>query len=253
METIQQAASQFEQAGFAPAGQEAPRRLVLSIVGEEKTGKTHLALTGRPPVVLFNLDVGMEGVVEKFTQAGKQVYHYDIPVERVRSDDVAGQQDVWKQQWYDFVQRFQGVYDLAPGTVIVDTWTEVYELARLAHFGKTEQVMPQHYAAVNAELRSLVRHAYNSTETTTAFISKMGTNFNSGQPEVKGFRDTAYLVQLTLQNSHQNADGGVGAGVFQSQVISCRQNPATQGFALLDEKFDLSYLEWLTHDWRPET
>ena len=248
----QQAASQFEQAGFAQASEEGPRRLVLSIAGEEKTGKTHLALTGRPPVVLFNLDVGMEGVVEKFTRSGKAVYHYDIPVERVRQDNVAQQQEVWKQQWYDFVQRFQAVYDLAPGTVVVDTWTEVYELARLAHFGKTEQVMPQHYAAVNAELRSLVRHAYNSTQTTTAFISKMGTNFNSGQPEVKGFRDTAYLVQLTLQNSHQKADGGVGAGVFQSQVISCRQNPATQGFALLGDNFDLSYLEWLVHDWRPE-
>ena len=51
------------QAG-APA---APRRLVCSIEGWDKSGKTHLAMTAPEPIVYLDLDVGTEGVKERFS------------------------------------------------------------------------------------------------------------------------------------------------------------------------------------------
>ena len=51
-----------------------PKRLVISLAGFEKTGKTHLAFTGKSPIVIFNLDLGTEGVIEKFQAAGKEIY-----------------------------------------------------------------------------------------------------------------------------------------------------------------------------------
>ena len=72
-----------------------PKRLVISLAGFEKTGKTHLAFTGKSPIVIFNLDLGTEGVIEKSQAAGKEIYVYDVPVERptglIASPDGASQ------------------------------------------------------------------------------------------------------------------------------------------------------------------
>ena len=47
-------------------------------------------------------------------------------------------------------------------TISVDTATELWELLRMARFGKLTQVMPYQYGPVNAEFRSLIRMAYAS-------------------------------------------------------------------------------------------
>jgi hypothetical protein len=52
--------------GFSDAVVETPYRLIASVSGKEKTGKTHFALTAPEPIIFFNIDVGTEGVVGKF-------------------------------------------------------------------------------------------------------------------------------------------------------------------------------------------
>ena len=99
--------------------------------------------------------------MEKFAAMGKDVYVYQIPFQRhaFQAPDSVLQQ-TWKMQWEELKSKLESVYSLNPGTVILDTWTEAYELARLANFGKTEQVMPNRYGPVFAELRATVRLAY---------------------------------------------------------------------------------------------
>ena len=53
--------------GFRKAGADAIRhRLIISVDGHEKQGKSHFALTAPQPIALFDVDTGLEGVVEKF-------------------------------------------------------------------------------------------------------------------------------------------------------------------------------------------
>ena len=57
----------LEQAGWTKAAA-VPRRLVCSIEGLDKTGKSHLAMSAPGPIVYVDLDVGTEGVIQKCQQ-----------------------------------------------------------------------------------------------------------------------------------------------------------------------------------------
>ena len=248
-------ANPYERIGLiVPSADSVPRRLVIALSGFEKTGKTHLALTGRSPIVLFNLDVGEEGVVEKFKAAGKEVYIHQIPLERptslITSPDGASQ-EVWKKNWKDLNTKLEQVYALNPGTVIIDTWTEAYELARLAHFGKVDQVMPNRYGPVFAEMAAAVRQAYDAESTTTVFTHKMGINFDTKQPEVKGWSQMPYMVQVNLENKRTPSQLGYGLDDYSCTIKDCRQNPHVNGYALRDNTFSIEYLETFVLDWSP--
>src|SRR5437762_2260800 len=67
--------------GFTEADTEVKRRIVISIEGREKEGKSHFALTAPGPIGVINLDIGLEGVVHKFARQGKKIYvaNYRLP------------------------------------------------------------------------------------------------------------------------------------------------------------------------------
>ena len=52
--------------GFAPIKKLDRTRLIVSVEGLEKRGKTHFAMTAPPPIAYFDMDIGAEGVVNKF-------------------------------------------------------------------------------------------------------------------------------------------------------------------------------------------
>ena len=204
--------------------------------------------------MVINLDVGDEGVVEKFAATGKEIYVYNIPLQRptvlINASEGASQ-EIWKKQWADINTKLEQVYALNPGTVVIDTMTEVYELARLAHFGKTDQIMPNKYGVVYAEMRSLVRQAYAAENTTTVFVHKMGIGFDSKQPEIKGWKEMDYMTQVNLRNDRTPPESGYGIDNYFTTIKDCRQNPNINGYSLRDENFAISYLEWFVLEWRP--
>ena len=58
---------------FTPAPTQKPQRIIAHVSGGPATGKTYLALTGKPPIYYINLDRGTEGVVEQFAQSPHKV------------------------------------------------------------------------------------------------------------------------------------------------------------------------------------
>ena len=57
----------------------APSRIIASIEGTDKTGKSHLALTSPKPIMYIDLDVGTEGVIHKFQGEDLMVYQVEQP------------------------------------------------------------------------------------------------------------------------------------------------------------------------------
>lgn len=106
---------QLKKLGFSDDYIESPRRLIASISGREKTGKTHFSLTGEGPIVYLNVDIGTEGVMGKFQEQGKTILTYDVRVPR------EGSKDQWSQMWSDFKVRVRKVYELRKGTVVWDS------------------------------------------------------------------------------------------------------------------------------------
>src|SRR5574343_408421 len=77
--------AQLLKAVFSFNQEEAPYRLIVSISGDEKTGKSHFTLTAPEPIFYFNIDRGTEGVVGKFQADGKKVFIYEIVVPRLET------------------------------------------------------------------------------------------------------------------------------------------------------------------------
>jgi len=217
--------AQLTAMGFTNVAADVPRRLVAALSGKDGTGKTHFLFTAPQPIFLFNIDIGTEGVLEKFQVSGKKdIYVYDVRVPK------GAKQTVYQTMWSEIKERVDKVYKVNEGTLGIDTSTECYELARLAHFGKLSQVLPHNYQEVKSEWRELLRSSYDS-RMNTVFINKVKPVWVNGNRtkdyEISGFDEMPYMVQVDLMMfREQDADGGVKFGYT---INKCRRRAALIG------------------------
>lgn len=215
----------LKQAGFTPMTAARKKRLILSIEGHEKTGKTHFAMTAPGPIAYFGLDIGDEGVVDKFLEEGKTILTADpqIRVPNAIQMSADGPKIDAADAWDKFKRAFVAAVDCKEvRTIIWDTATEVWELIRLARFGKLTQVMPVQYGPVNAEMRGLLRHAYECNKNFILIHKVKSVYINdkrTGDYERAGFSDIGYLVQANIQTKYDQE-----SGQFQCKILNARQN-----------------------------
>jgi hypothetical protein len=191
-------------------------RLIISISGPEKCGKTHFSLTAPGPIALFSTDIGEEGVVGKFTD-DKEIWVMDIG--QPEEDNQAHAEDEIEIFSKAYLSLLRTNY---VRTIVIDTATEIWELLRLARFGRTTQVMPYQYGPVNKEFRELLREPYKNDKN-VILLHKMKEEYindkSTGNIIRSGFKDTGYLVQINAQVYRYDD------GEFGMEVHDCRQNP----------------------------
>jgi len=241
--TDQAIITQLKAMGFSDDYVPPPKRLIVCLSGREKVGKTHFALTAPDPIFFINVDLGTEGVVNKFQEQGKQIYVYDVRVPRLVGVDV------YAPMWENLKTVFQKVYRMQRGSVVVDTDTEVYELARLAKFGKLSQVMPQNYTEVNNEYREILRLAYDSPMN-SIFIHKMKplyiNNARTKDYTPAGFGDMEYNSQVNLLLYRDDGDEE-DEPEFSCYIKDCRWNASVNGRLLSGPMCDFNFLLELIH------
>ena len=109
-----------------------PRRLICSVEGMDKTGKSHLAMTAPEPIVYIDLDVGTEGVLSK---CQKNLLRYEVE----QMERLGGNKELMErfgEVWADIQAQINLALGLGEGTLVIDTFTEAYDICRLAHFGQ---------------------------------------------------------------------------------------------------------------------
>lgn len=243
-----------EQGISLPAGWEevkttTKRRLVIAVDGWQKSGKTHFALTAPRPAAMFSIDDGLEGMVAKHIDPDRRLF-----VKRYRVN-VRGHQGEHLPQWESLIRDYIALLH-NPGikTIIWDTAGEVYQLQRMARFGKIDKVMPQHYGPVLAEYGDLVREVYD-TDKNLILLHHLKPLYKddkrSSECERDGMSRTGGLVQVNLTAYRDGI-----AGPFHLRVDDCRQNPDVAGLDLEGEMCDfatlasLIYPETAPDDWR---
>jgi len=235
---IQQQAKAEPLAGFTEANSDEVLRLILNIEGQEKEGKTHFALTAPGPIALIDMDIGLEGVVSKFNKQ-KKIYVASFNYREATSPDE------WEKMWIKMKTAFMDALasrDIR--TLIADTGTEIWELLRMARFGKLAQVKPHHYAPVNAEFRDLIRKAYDSDKNLLLIHKQKKEYVNeqwSGNWERAGFGDVGYAVQANIISWRITAlDEQYGKGRedryrgFGITIRDCRQRAELAGAEILE-------------------
>lgn len=251
---------------FTLATSPTPHRLVVGIDGLEKVGKSQFALSAPGPMAYQNLDIGLEGVIQKH-QTSKEIWlaEYGILVEK--GDDQQALMLKAAPEFERFVKDWRET--VIPGfksgklrTGVWDTGTELWELQRMARLGKLTQVMPHHYTALNSEYTNLVREVFE-TSGNLIILHKLkqqwtenalGKATKSGNYDRSGFSGTGFLVQVnaTVWRERLDTDTAVSGptGPFHLTVRDCRQNPALAGLDLVDE---MATFPWLAVNVYPDT
>jgi hypothetical protein len=216
--------------GFTEADPTIRPRLIAAVAAREKQGKTHFSLTAPAPIALFNVDTGLEGVIHKFVPE-KTVLVYNVLKPDPQSKNVEKEANrVWNDlsRSFDLVLRNPSIR-----TIIFDTATEVWELLRLAYFGKITQVMPHHYVGCNSEFKQFLDKAYD-TDKNLILVHKMKAEYinneRTGVYEMAGFGDTPYRVQAVIypfraDKNERLADGQeIVKGEFGVRIFESRHN-----------------------------
>lgn len=236
----------IESLGFKKADMSVMHRLIVNVMAREKSGKTHFALTAPGPIVLFNFDFGLEGVINKFNK--KPIYASEYRINEISPDKYAAEWERFKRE------NKAAMNEKQVRTIIWDTGTEVWELIRMARFGKLTQVMPHQYGPVNSEMRTLVRDAYSSDKNLIV-LHKMGIQYVNNNPTDKyvmaGFKDIPYNVQVNCLAWRE--DGG---GDFHLEISDCRQNSDMAGLDMVGDMINFQNLAMMVlpgtseKDWR---
>ena len=236
------------EAGFKRAGEAVKRRLILAISGAEKSGKTRFSLTAPPPVAVLNLDIGLEGVVQQFSD--KEIFVSEYRVMSPSLNKNMSQEAIAtnaSNAWDSILRDYKYALDTMR-TVVLDTATEVWEVLRMARFfktfGKLDHIKPHHYGPVNAEYRDFLRLAYDSNAN-LILVHKVKAEYindvRTGRLERAGFGDTGFIVQCNAR-TYRDDEG------FHLEVSDCRQNMSLCGTVLSEEMCSFPFLASLVFD-----
>jgi len=206
-------------------------RLLMRIGGLEKQGKTHFALTAPGAVGVLDNDRGIEGVVEKFAD------EKDIYVKSFREMPMKTPED-YTARWNAFDDYYHRLLsDVAVRSIVWDTDTETWEMARLAYFGRPSNI-PLKYPPLNALYRKLIDEAYDADKNLILisrykkqYVRKSPTSDDSawnGKYEAAGFGELKDIVQVNLR-ARLVEDEETGKLVPSVEVINCRQNMSENG------------------------
>jgi hypothetical protein len=228
---------------FRPAQADTLRRLVVSLWGDPKVGKTHFALTCPEPIRYLNLDFGVAELVPRF--AGKQIEVSDLQLADVGSLRECSR--ILEQFYKDYLWALE---HSAGGTVVVDTATQVWQLVQTVKLEEVKerrakkkggdpdevQLYPYDYAQANVLMSSILRRALHHEGVNTVFIHRSKKRFNARGEELpgtefQGFNETPAIAQVTL---HLFTEGKQ----HRARIEKCRFDTSLEGGVFADLTYD---------------
>jgi len=224
-------------AGFTLPSADIPQRALFGTQGMDRTGKSDFWLRNAPdPVAYINLDIGLEGVIEKFVRIGRKLwgFNYNIP-----PLDGSTDQRGYKKH-YDNVRDayFRALDHKDVRTIVFDRADQMWELMRLAEFGQLNPAadIKKAYLSLNQLYKSFIRKAYD-TDKSLVLVHGMKRVYSrrkdsqgrdvdtwEGLYDRMGFGESAYLIQSNLEHYFIPGDNTFGV-----RILNCRQNPSVTG------------------------
>ncbi len=207
------------------------RRLIVRLGGREKQGKSTWSLTAPVPIAYHNLNNRVEHVLDRFVGRGIYEYRYDTLL--------AKEQAEWKYQWDKFRGDFaRAVEHPDIRTIVIDTETDLWEMRRLAQWGR-ESSVPDQYGGLNKDIRNLY-DSVAGTDKNLIVISEMKKKYitkivrtRSGERELSewdgsyefaGWSNTGAKVEVNVEAVFDPKEK-----VFSTTVITCGVNALLAG------------------------
>jgi len=214
--------------------------LIASISGLPKTGKTHLALTWPPPILVFSFDLGFELVVKKFE--GKQIEVMSYPIPIIDSDPPKPYaKQIWEKFNADYLAALAGgKYN----TIVLDTATAVWEIIRhaVAEEKGQQKLLEVQYTLPNLRMNSLFTRAITSGinfVTTQHLKDRYVKGENTGELELDGWKRTKGQVDLFLKTERKTVAlaGGKRQNIILTTIEDNRYELALNGTELTNTTY----------------
>jgi len=228
------------------------RRLILSVEGPQKVGKSTLALTATAlgGVGYLDYDFGLKDMAvsakEVFPEIDlSKVWHLPLsaPTSMLKDADVpeAEYQKAWDKAIGAY---YASLADPRIPTTVIDTGTEFWEACCLAHFSKLAKVFPpSKYTAPNGDMRKILRDATESTKNLILIHRYKDEYINdnkTGNQVFAGFKEIPGLVQMVVKMWKSKGQYGL-------TIVDCRQKRSLEGVELPPSVATFSHLLGLVH------
>lgn len=176
---------------FGLASDEILRRTIVSLEGEVGTGKTYFGLTAPEPLVVFNTDQGLEGVVEQFRKDGKEIYEekYNwIPGDTndIEEGEEKDTQDLAKEIRQQFEKDIAYATNNGARSLVVDTESRFWQIFRYAEFGAPNADNPRNFDELNQRFEKWI----NKVKATDLNLLLIRTTKDKWGVTAKGFGKT---------------------------------------------------------------
>jgi hypothetical protein len=215
-------------------------RLIASVRAMEKTGKTRFGLTAPKPIMYLNFD----RKIEQATLEALGVDESDLYIKEIRTDaELAQDQHMkqWKEVEGAILWALRDSVDIR--SIVIDTESEMWELKRMANFGKLTEVMPYMYTKTNAEYKFLLDQC-DKYDKNVVFLNKLKKQYKNdkwnGRYEPAGFGKLKDIVQVNAELYMMEDEEGEEH--FQIEVIN---NGITATMNHLTLQDDMITFPWL--------
>lgn len=216
--------------------------LVCNIYAHFKNGKTHFGLTAPDPIAIINFDNGLKGVAKKFPNKKLHIANAVLPIPEIstiiaedRGKMKSKVEQVVDPEFVDLATKawtmvVSNIRDACRSesirSIMVDTTSSMWELIRLARFGKLLQIEPFHYGPVNMEFGGICAEMQDSGKN-VIFLHQMRKTYSdnkwNGHYEPAQFSKLDGLIDVAGWLRHDSGE------VFYLEVMECRQNPNLTG------------------------
>lgn len=220
-------------AGFSvPTPKVVVPRMSIATRAPTKCGKSHWAIMTTPePVAVIALDPGTQQIISQAVNQGRQLIVKGIDHSRKNDQATA------KLLWQEFRTACKSVaQNKAIRTLVIDTGTEVWEMLRLAEFGKLTQVKGIHYGGINADYSSFIDELYylrpdlNFIYVHKAKKDYVDDKWDGRSMALNGFEGIDYLVDISLSHYFINKKaGGPSFGFVTNDNTATRFGPDFAG------------------------
>lgn len=231
--------------------------LFIDISGEEKTGKSTLAMSARPVISVIDMNEGLDGVVQKIVKRvgpGKiKIAHHPLPQHDVDEEKIkAAARKTWALMYADVKEGAA-----RGGSILFDSGTELYKLARYSELGGLKSTSKKgrlDYEMVNSRMRGLFHmfHAHKANFILTHQVKEEWKNYRDSNGVEKskttgklinnGWEDTGYDIQIALRTEKRvSVEDGLH---FVAKLTTCRFAPELEGteFSSAADMFNLPYI-----------
>jgi hypothetical protein len=240
--------------GFESVSLKTIFKIVASLEGLEKEGKTHFALTAPSPIAALVFDAGFDDTARKFKKAGKEIVvsnYMDFKCD----PDKPRRKDEWEKGWTRYKTSYVNALKHPEiRTIITDTFTDAWELCRYANFGDataksfSKEYRNYAYGVANNDFRDIINWSLNPQfKKNVIFIHKLKPLWISGERtreyERNGFGDAGFPVMANLRiNFIDDGEEEEGSKYFKLSIRNCRHDYKLNGVDLEGEMCEFRYL-----------